>query len=481
MLVSLGVGITDADNIKENFEEYKERILREHEGYKQNIISEFEKFRQKVNDEYAEYMKRDWTSRPIEKAKPRPDNPEPPQPIFADPKDKEEPRDLPISEIKPIDIPHPNPIPLLPTNPIEPVEPTNSFLFFGKECIFPFDKSLKFSLTDIDEKTVSHAWKTLSSSKSVALIRKCIEYKEELNLPDWGYVLFLDKLSESLYPNKPNEQVVLKLFILTQSGYKVRIARINNKLALLIPSRQTLYDWSYVNLNGEDYYVYDREGIQRGNVKVFDQAFPKEQTFTLGFNGQPRLPVAPGDKKHFISKKNPEIQLELSVNKNLIDFYNEYPSHSNWEVYAKASLSEEVKSQLYPVLKNTISGKDEKTAVNMLLQFVQTAFDYKTDFEQFGEERAFFSDETFYYPYSDCEDRAILFSVLVRELLNLDVVFIQYTEHLATAVRFNESVSGDNVTIDGANYVVCDPTYINSRVGMSMPVYKGAEVVVIKI
>lgn len=481
LLFSLSVGRAAADYNKESLEEYKERILREHESYKRNVINEFEKYRQKVNDDYAEFMKREWTSQSIENAKPRPTLPDPPQPIIADPQAQDKPIDLPVYEVKPTDVPQPNPIPIMPENPIEYVAPTNSFLFFGRECFIPFDESLKFILKGIEENWVSQAWKTLSSSKSVALIQRCLEYKDELNLPDWGYVLFLDKLSESLYPNNPNEQVVLKLFILTQSGYKVRIGRINNQLALLIPSRQTLYDWSYVRLNGEEYYVYDRKGTLKGGVKVFDHAFPNEQTFTLAFNGQPRLPVNPGDKKHFKSKKNPEIQIDLSVNKNLINFYNEYPSHSNWELYAQASLSDDVKKELFPVLKNAISEKDEKSATNMLLQFVQTAFDYKTDFEQFGDERAFFSDETFHYPYSDCEDRAILFSVLVRELLNLDVVLLHYPEHLATAVRFNEPVSGDNVTVDGAKYIVCDPTYINSRVGMSMPGYKDVEALVIKI
>ena len=70
--------------------------------------------------------------------------------------------------------------------------------------------------------------------------------------------------------------------------------------------------------------------------------------------------------------------------------------------------------------------------------------------------------------YSDCEDRSILFSSLVRDLLGLDVVLIYYPNHLATAVRFSSNVSGDYLEMDGKRYVLCDPTYVNAPVGVTM-------------
>ena len=116
-----------------------------------------------------------------------------------------------------------------------------------------------------------------------------------------------------------------------------------------------------------------------------------------------------------------------------------------------------------------------------MIHFVQTAFEYQTDQEQFGVERPLFPDETLYYPYSDCEDRAILYSVLVRELLGLDAVLLHYPNHLATAVRFDEEVSGDYFTLDGKHYVVCDPTYINADIGEAMPQYKQARAKILRL
>jgi hypothetical protein len=119
-----------------------------------------------------------------------------------------------------------------------------------------------------------------------------------------------------------------------------------------------------------------------------------------------------------------------------------------------------------------LEGKDELKAANMLLNFVQTGFDYQTDSDQFGYERPLYPDETFFYPYCDCEDRSILFSCLVRELLGLDVVLLNYPNHIATAIHFNKDVKGDAVVIDGKTYIISDPTYINAPVGSCAPKYK---------
>ena len=90
-------------------------------------------------------------------------------------------------------------------------------------------------------------------------------------------------------------------------------------------------------------------------------------------------------------------------------------------------------------------------------------------------------EETLYYPASDCEDRAILFSYLVKNLLGLKIIALDYPGHIATAVKFSANINGDAVEYNGQRYVICDPTYINADAGMSMPEYKGVAPEVIKL
>ena len=107
--------------------------------------------------------------------------------------------------------------------------------------------------------------------------------------------------------------------------------------------------------------------------------------------------------------------------------------------------------------------------MNVLLDWVQTGLVYEYDDKVWGHDRVFFAEESLFYPYADCEDRAVLFSHLVRDLLGLDVALVYYPNHLATAVRFTDNVAGDAMQVGQTRYVVCDPTYIGAPVGMQMP------------
>ena len=138
-------------------------------------------------------------------------------------------------------------------------------------------------------------------------------------------------------------------------------------------------------------------------------------------------------------------------------------------MYANSPMDQTVKEGLYPVLWEKLKGKSELSSMERLLNWVQTAFVYEYDDKVWGYDRAFFAEESLFYPYCDCEDRSILLSRLVRDLLGLKVILVFYPGHLAMAVHFTQEVKGDYIMLDGNKYVICDPTYINAPVGRTMP------------
>lgn len=121
-------------------------------------------------------------------------------------------------------------------------------------------------------------------------------------------------------------------------------------------------------------------------------------------------------------------------------------------------------------LKRYIDGKHSSVAINFVLNFVQKAFVYEVDQEQFGREKVMFAEETLYYKKSDCEDRAILFSYLVKELFGISVIGVKYSDHMTTALYI--PMKGDSVQANRRRFVIADPTYINANVGQSMPRYQ---------
>ena len=143
------------------------------------------------------------------------------------------------------------------------------------------------------------------------------------------------------------------------------------------------------------------------------------------------------------------------------------------EVYFSSPLSEIVLSSLENYFKPLFSDLNDKQKVAVLLEFTQEAFAYQSDKDQFAREKYFFPDELFFYPFSDCEDRAVLFIKLVRHFTHLNCIALDYPGHVNTAINFKEDTIGMFITVKGAKFVVCDPTYINAPIGYLPDEFKG--------
>lgn len=465
----------------QSFEEYKRQALSDFDRYKKQQQRDFKEYRDRVNAEFAAYMRRAWPQFDAQPAEPVPDRPEPPRPAVKDP--KAEPSNDPI----PFDNVIPSPDPVLPPQPVvplpvpeRPVQPSFAFEFYGTPCTVSLDAGHHFTLRNIDENEVADAWTRLSSDAYLTIVAECLAWRDRLRLCDWGYMRLVECMATAFFSDSErNEARLLQMYILTQSGYKVRIARTDDRLVLLLPSEDDIYEMPFLTVDGHRYYVADPT-VRQQSFHVFDREFPKERFFSLQITTEPLLAIRPSEPRRFASERYPDVSAIVKTNRNLIDFYDEYP-RIGWDIYSRSSLSAWAKEQLYPVLRRCIAGKSKSEAANTLIDFVQTAFEYKTDEEQFGYERPLFADETLYYPYSDCEDRAIFYSILVRDLLGLDVVLLHYPNHLATAVSFGEEIAGDYLMLDDRKYLVCDPTYIGAPIGNAMPQFKQTAAKVIRI
>ena len=264
----------------------------------------------------------------------------------------------------------------------------------------------------------------------------------------------------------------MQTYILVQSGYKVRLARCGERLALLVPFANEIFAVQYIEINGEKFY--DIYGKGSGTYYVFNHSFEGEKTASTSITREPQFTYSPTDDKTYEAWRYPNLKVSACTNKNLIDFYATFPTTNNWTGYVGASLSEKLKEKLYPALREQMKGRNSMGSVSLLLNFVQTAFQYKSDWDQFGYEKPFFGDELFYYPYCDCEDRSILFYILVRELVGLDVVLLDYPDHIATAVCLPDEydIKGCYFMVGGKKYYICDPTYIGAPIGDCMNQYK---------
>ena len=293
----------------------------------------------------------------------------------------------------------------------------------------------------------------------------------------------LRDLSKSFFKDAVKEATIFTAFLYCQSGYKMRLAIADNRIYLLYASEYLIYKKTFWIVDGVKFYPLDCDLKQ---LYISQVAFQKERPLSLQVNTEQEFAVESTPERVLQSKRFQDVKAVVNTNQNLIHFFDSYPTSminedfgTRWAMYANTPLSQQAKSSLYPTLRNILKGKSQIEAVNKLLNFVQTAFVYEYDDKVWGYDRAFFADETLYYPYCDCEDRSILFSRLVRDLLGLKAVLIYYPGHLATAVHFSENITGDYISINDKRYIICDPTFIGAPVGRTMPKMDNAKAKVI--
>lgn len=444
--------------------------------FRQKAIDDYENFRDKVNKEYADFMRQAWKQYQALPKIPRPED-EPPVPPTPYPKDdKWSIKNIlqPYEEIIPIIEPEPQPKPLAPIWEQSQLEEKYfEFSFFQTDCKVRLNENHKFALKDCQMNTLADVWERLAGSEYNNVIRDCLELRIRHRLCDWAYLLMLQELSDAYLGENTNESALLCAYLYCQSGYQMRLGLGNNRLYLLVASKHQIYESGYWEIDGMFYYPFN---CQEQSLKICGASFPNEQPLSLLIGESPLLKECPTHARTLQSERYPMVKTSVSSDENLVNFFATYPTSmlddnfcTRWSFYANTPMSERVKKQLYPSLQRAIQGKSQHEAANILLNFVQTAFVYEYDDKVWGNDRAFFAEESLYYPYCDCEDRSILFSRLIRDLLGLKVLLVYYPGHLATAVQFTESVSGDYISLNNQKYVVCDPTYIGAPVGITMP------------
>ena len=371
------------------------------------------------------------------------------------------------------------PVSSTPTSPLYRGESGRSKIAYGG-LAFYLNNSLnrKCSLNGLNENAIADAYEALCNSDYKPLLADCAQIRKDLRLNDWGVFTLVRQVADT-YCGTANESIVMQQFLLNEMGYKARMARkaTEDKMMLFVATDCSIYAHPYITLNGQNYYNLSGNNEQC-QFYMCQKASPKaKNSVGMQLKEAPLFPGTVVSSTH--QAKGSAARVTVDVPKALMDFYKDYPQ-CDYSVYFNAPVNAAMENRILSSLAPLVQGRNEADAANILINFVQTAFQYQTDGQQFGYEKPFFVEELFYYPYSDCEDRAMLFSYLVRKLLGLDVVLLDYPEHIATAVRFNGNVSGDYLMVNGRKYIVCDPTYIGASIGMTMPRYKTVSAKVLK-
>lgn len=475
------VGVKTAN--AQSFSEWLEQENKERQAFAEAEKADFAQMAKerdeaikKMDEEFTEFLKKEWKNYQSQKEEYKPVAPKPDQEPVYQPVEKA-PVQLKVDKAETtesfLEMPR---LPFMQKSGAVNFTPQKtSFNFYGNSISISFDPNEYVAIGNINEQAIGNAWNTLCNSNYDCTIGSLIATQKHIGLNDWGFYQLARQASSQIAKDR-NSQVLLTWFLMTKANYKARLAFKDNSLFLLVASANNIYGKPYFTFGNQRYYMIDGDA---GDVFTYDQDFPESRT-VMDLNIYKPMNGAEQARTRNIAFEydGNKYNFEIKYDQNTINFYNDYPQ-SDIKIYFDATMGRSAKESLQNSLMPAISGMDAIDATSFLLAFVQS-FDYQTDDMQFGHEKFFFPDEMFHYQYSDCEDRAVLFAYLVKRLIGLDVIGLNYPGHMATAVCFGKDVAGDFVEHDGRRYTICDPTYIGAPVGSAMPQFAQASAKIIE-
>ncbi|RLD59197.1 MAG: hypothetical protein DRJ05_06780, partial [Bacteroidetes bacterium] len=281
------------------------------------------------------------------------------------------------------------------------ISPSDKIDFYGTYIYKPMDLPIGASTNIGTKEGIYNFFELVSENENINQYIGYIKDKaDKLGLNDWGFVSLLKKAAAESYKNQ-DEQKLFIWYALLINAYDVRTGFDGENIFLLVNTDYKLFNTLFFTLNNQRYYIVKFDNDPKEISMFFSHQanyVDKPGKISLSIDNLPKF-----DKKtvtkYFVFRG---ITFPVEINKNLIDFYNEYPE-TDLTVYFSTPVSQEASLSLTIFFSSFLKGKTERQKVDILLEYMQSSIKYETDEKQFGHERYLFADETLFYPYADCE------------------------------------------------------------------------------
>ena len=296
--------------------------------------------------------------------------------------------------------------------------------------------------------------------------------KKEHALNDFMLAELILNSARHQFPRQTDAFLATHLWhVLNQLGYSASLYYNDHTAQVFIKTKEMVYGVPVLQY-GEDQYVnlsrlFDLEYSTQGRLMAYG---------TMEGSGKASFSFRVAEVPHVFKKsyitKNLSFQHEATTysvpvksNRGWLQYLYNYPQVS-FITFSDCPFSQSAEEHLLGWLATQIEGMNEYEKVRFLLSFTRSAFNYGTEDERFGPDKALAPELTLFSKQSDCEDRAILFRALVQRLVGDEVVFLDYPTHISAAVQFKSGQLGDPVWYNQKAYTVCEPTGPQNHLGI---------------
>ncbi|MEM6965479.1 MAG: hypothetical protein AAF573_11980 [Bacteroidota bacterium] len=342
-------------------------------------------------------------------------------------------------------------------------EKSLSLSFYNEQISIVYDTRILIAPPfQADELSVSTFYRNMEQTPYQPFLSNLLQYKNELRLNDWlFYELMWKSVERVMGSNNELHKELVIWFLLCKAGYNTRLTHLGNFVFVYAHSEENIFETPVIEQEGKMFInlssLHNQMTTKGALLNMLPFApNPSGKSFSFDLHVLPNF--APVKKVRTLSFewKNNTYHLDVTFDLNLIKMMEHYPVFEKTK-YIGAPLSPSASRSLLPQLREIIKGKTEKEALEIIATFTRSAFSYKDDEEYFGSNKPMIADEVFHYPYSDGEDRSALFYFLVKKLLRLPMIAVDYTDHLTIAVATSTPL-GKGIHHQNRTYYICDPT-----------------------
>ncbi|MDW8438110.1 MAG: hypothetical protein RMM16_08735 [Chloroherpetonaceae bacterium] len=312
---------------------------------------------------------------------------------------------------------------------------------------------------------------------------RLVELCDSLNFPDWLRLKLVGEIAKRS-AKKNNQKTFAAMVLLRAMGYDAAIVLLSKQWRLAIEIDQKIFFATLFEESKRRYAIYDIEkgelmkatGESDGFYDANENLGQTLEPLALFQDGLPNLPFKPIERKITWKFEGENYSLAFALNRNLVRYLESRPQ-VDVALYFNESVSRDVVQAVIEPLKRIIAEKgfSPRRAVAFLHSFVLNGFAYKDDMQTSRGQHVNSPHETLASEFSDCEDRAILLSALIRGALGYEVVGIEFPNHISLAVHYPDFVAepGDEVYLyEGKRFLSSDPSCFGA-LGSVNPDFKG--------
>jgi len=337
--------------------------------------------------------------------------------------------------------------------------------FLGNQYNLTIEKNaIKNILQKIDDKKSSNNLIPIYLLQPA--VNKINTLQKELQLADWLVYQLIRRIAEQINSKYINytQYTLTKYALLSAIGFEPLIYTSNEKILLYVKSADTIYNLPNKIVNGRQYVCLNYHDYQfqiNFQVEKFYRRF--ENIGQQGRDFNYNISYLPSFQRESYTEKTISFQYKhkkqkykVLINTEMQDYFTNYPV-TEYRYQFNIPFSSVTYNTLIPQLKSRIKNLSVNEGVEYMMLFVRDGFEFETDTKLFGREKRLSAEETLISSSSDCEDRSALFFSLVKEMYNLPMAIISYTEHVNVAVQLPKP-KGLGISLNNQVFTICEPT-----------------------